>query len=72
MSRVGILLAAIVVLGLAVANIILGQNLITPLALARERGAGVPWYIVWALILLTAACAVALGGLLLAATVRKK
>ena len=72
MNRVGIVIAAIILFGLAVANIVLGQHLILPLPVAEERGAGVPWYIVWSMIGLTVLCAVALGGFLLTATMRKK
>ena len=72
MNRMGIVLTVVLVAVLGIANIILGMNLITPLALAKERGAGVPWYIVWTLILVSMGCAVALGGLLVSAMARKR
>lgn len=72
MNRVAIVISALVTFGLGVAVIILGQNLILPLPLATERGAGVPWYITWAMVWVTVLCAVALGGFLIASTVRKK
>jgi hypothetical protein len=72
MNRPAILIAALLVFALAVGNIVLGANLITPLAIAETRGAGTPWYIVWGMVLLTVGCAVFLGGYLIAATARKK
>ena len=72
MNRAAIVIAALVTFGLGVAVIILGQNLILPLPVATERGAGVPWYITWAMVWVTVLCAVALGGFLIGSTVRKK
>ena len=72
MNRTAILLAALVVFGLAFANIVLGANLVLSLEAARERGAGAPWYVVWAMIGVTVASAVVLGGFLLGAGLRKK
>jgi hypothetical protein len=71
-NRAAIVVAALVTFVLAVAVIILGQNLILPLNVAAERGAGVPWYLTWAMVWVTVLCAVALGGFLIASTVRKK
>ena len=72
MNRAAIVVAALVTFVLAVTAIILGQNLILPLNVAAERGAGVPWYLTWAMVWVTVLCAVALGGFLIASTVRKK
>jgi hypothetical protein len=72
MNRAGVVIAALVTFGMGVAVIILGQNLILPLPVATERGAGVPWYITWAMVWVTVLCAVALAGFLIASTVRKK
>ncbi len=72
MNRTAILLAAVVVFALAFANIVLGVNLVLPLDAARERGAGAPWYVVWAMIVVTVASAVALGAFLVGAGLRKK
>lgn len=72
MNRVGIVIAALVTFAVAVTVIILGQNLILPLPVAAERGAGVPWYITWAMVWVTVLCAIALGGFLIASTVRKR
>ena len=72
MNRAGVVIAALVTFVMGVAVIILGQNLILPLPVATERGAGVPWYITWAMVWVTVLCAVALGGFLIASTVRKK
>jgi hypothetical protein len=71
-NRAAIVVAALVTFVLAVAAIILGQNLILPLNVAADRGAGVPWYLTWAMVWVTVLCAVALGGFLIASTVRKK
>jgi hypothetical protein len=71
-NRTAILLAAVVVFALAFANIVLGVNLVLPLEAARERGAGAPWYVVWAMIVVTVASAVALGAFLVGAGLRKK
>ena len=72
MNRGAIILAALVTFGLAIAVLILGQNLILSLPVATERGAGVPWYITWGMVWVTVLCAVTLGGFLLASTVRKR
>jgi hypothetical protein len=72
MNRTVILAAAVVVFALAFANIVLGVNLILPLDAARERGAGAPWYVVWAMILVTVASAIALGAFLVGAGLRRK
>ena len=72
MNRTAILLVAVVVIGLAFANIVLGMNLVLPLEAARERGAGAPWYVVWAMIVVTVASAAALGAFLIGAGLRKK
>jgi hypothetical protein len=72
MNRTVILAAAVVVFALAFANIVLGVNLILPLEAARERGAGAPWYVVWAMILVTVASAIALGAFLVGAGLRRK
>ena len=72
MNRAAIVVTALVTFALAVTVIILGQNLILPLNVAAERGAGVPWYLTWAMVWVTVLCAVALGGFLIASTVRKK
>jgi hypothetical protein len=66
MNRVAVLLAGIVCLVLSVALFILGQRLILPLPVATERGAGVPWYVTWAMVWVTVGCALALGGFLFA------
>jgi hypothetical protein len=71
-NRTAILLAAVVVFALAFANIVLGVNLVLPLDAARERGAGAPWYVVWAMIAVTVASAVALGAFLVGAGLRRK
>jgi hypothetical protein len=51
--------------------LITGQNLILPLAVMKERAGGMPWYITWAMVLITVSCAMVLGGFLVSATRRK-
>ena len=72
MNRVVIIVAAIVTFGVAITNYILGQNLILSLPVATERGAGVPWYITWAMVWVSVLCCVVLGGFLIASTAKKK
>jgi hypothetical protein len=64
MNRVAVLITAVVVVAIGLANVVLGRNLIMPLAVATERGAGVPWYLVWGMVLITLFSAFALGGFL--------
>ena len=71
MNRTAILLAAIVSVGIAIALLITSQNLILPLAVMKERAGGMPWYITWAMVLITVSCAMVLGGFLVSATRRK-
>jgi hypothetical protein len=65
MNRIGVIIAAVVCFVLAVALVMLGQNLILPLPVATERGAGVPWYVTWIMVWVTVGCAVALGAFLI-------
>jgi len=71
MNRVAIVLAAIVTFALAIANLLLAQNLILPLAVMKERAGGMPWYITWAMVWVSVFCCVALGGFLISAVRRK-
>jgi len=71
MNRTAILLAAIVAFGIGLALLIAGQNLILPLSVMKERAGGMPWYITWAMVLVTVSCAMVLGGFLVSATRRK-
>jgi hypothetical protein len=64
MNRAAVLISALVVVIIGLLNVVLGRNLIMPLALAEERGAGVPWYLVWGMIMITMLSALALGGFL--------
>jgi len=68
MNRTAILLAAIVAFAIGVALLITGQNLILPLSVMKERAGGMPWYITWAMVLVTVSCAMVLGGFLVAST----
>jgi hypothetical protein len=67
MNRFVIVLAALVVFGIAVANVMLGQRLILPYDVVEQRGAGVPWYITWVMVWISVACAVTLGLFLISA-----
>jgi hypothetical protein len=69
MNRPAILIAALVTLGIAAINVVLGRNLIMPLEQAQKGGVGVPWYIVWVMIGMTVVSALALGLFLILATV---
>lgn len=71
MNRVATLLAAMAVAVLAYANVEVGRNLMMPLSVAQERGIGQPWYLVWGLIVVTVACAVALIAFLVASSLRR-
>ena len=72
MNRPVILISALVSFGIAIATAILGWNLILTLPTMQQRGGGGPWYVTWAMVWVTALCAVALGGFLIASTARKK
>ena len=72
MNRIAIIAAAIVTFGIGIAILITGQNLILPLPVMQQRAGGMPWYITWAMVWITVLCAVALGGFLISATVRRK
>ena len=72
MNRPAMLLAALVSFGIGIALLITGQNLILPLSVMQQRAGGMPWYITWVMVWITALCAVALGGFLISATVRRK
>ena len=71
MNRTAIVLAAIVTFGIAIATLLLAENLILPLSVMKERAGGMPWYITWALVWSSVACSVALAGFLVAALRRK-
>ena len=72
MNRVAIVIAAIVTLAIAIANYILGKNLILSLDVMRDRAGTMPWYITWAMVWISVLCAVALGAFLITATARRK
>ena len=65
MNRIGILIAAVLSFVLAISLVVLGQRLILSLPVMNERGAGMPWYITWAMVWVTVGCAVVLGAYLL-------
>ena len=71
MNRIAMLAAALVSFGIGIALLIAGQNLILPLPVMQQRAGGMPWYITWVMVWITALCAVVLGGFLVAATRRK-
>jgi hypothetical protein len=71
MNRTAIVFAAIVTFGIAVANVLLAQNQILPLSVMKERAGEMPWYLTWAMVWVSVACCVGLGGFLLAAVRRK-
>lgn len=65
MNRIVVVVAAVACFVLSIALIVLGQQLILPLPVATERGAGVPWYVTWIMVWVTVGCAVALGAFLI-------
>lgn len=71
MNRTVIVLAAIVTFGLAIANLILAENLILPLSVMKERSGAMPWYLTWAMVWVSVFCCVALGSFLISAVRRK-
>lgn len=72
MNRPVILLSALVVFVIAAATLMLGWNLILTLPTMQQRGGGGPWYVTWAMVWITALCAIWLGGFLVASTRRKR
>ena len=68
MNRVSIIAAALGSFGIGIALLITGQNLILPLPVMQQRAGGMPWYITWAMVLITVSCAMVLGGFLVAST----
>ena len=72
MNRPAILVATVITFGLSLAVFILGQNLILSLPVANERGAGVPWYITWAMVWVTVLCGIVLATFFIRSTARKK
>jgi hypothetical protein len=72
MNRNGMLAAAILTFVVGIAILLAAQNLILPLPVMQQRAGGMPWYITWAMVWITVLCAVALGGFLISAVVRKK
>ena len=71
MNRPSIVIVAVVVFAIAIANLLLAQNLILPLSVMQERAGGMPWYITWAMVWVSVFCCVALGGFLVTAVRRK-
>ena len=72
MNRNGIIAAAILTFIVGIALLVAAQHLILPLPVMQQRAGGMPWYITWAMVWITVLCAVALGGFLISATVRRK
>ena len=71
MNRTVWIVAGIVVLALGLINVVLGLNLVPSIAEAQQKGTAAGWWLIWFVIALTVACAVALGGFLLAAGLGK-
>jgi hypothetical protein len=65
MSRVGVLVVAVIVVGLAVVAVALGNGLLPSQTEAVAKGTFAPWVIVWIMIGITVLCALALAGFLL-------
>jgi hypothetical protein len=63
--------AGVGVLLIALVNVLLGMNLVPAMGVAMERGTGPGWWLIWLVIAVTVACAVALAGFLIAAGLGK-
>jgi hypothetical protein len=72
MSRYAVpsIVTALIVVGLAIGAVLLGQGLLPTKVEAIEKGTIMPWYIVWAMISVTSLCATILAGFLLMTGVR--
>jgi hypothetical protein len=72
MSRYAIpsIVVGLVVLALALSALLLGINLLPGRVESIERGVYAPWIIVWAMILITDVCALALAGFLFSVGVK--
>ena len=55
------LIAAVIVVVLGIGAVLLGNGLLPTAAQAAEKGTYAPWLIVWAMIGIVAACALALA-----------
>jgi cytochrome bd-type quinol oxidase subunit 2 len=64
------MVTALVVLGLAVGSVLLGQNLLPTRVDATAKGTLAPWFIVWGMIGIVALCAVVLAGFLVMTAVK--
>ena len=71
MNRNVWIVAGILSLALGVLNVVLGTYLVPTLAVAQEKGTAAGFYLIWCVIALTALCAFALAGFLLAAGLGK-
>jgi hypothetical protein len=71
MNRTVWTVLGVAVFALGVISIVLGMNLVPPMAVAQERGVVAGWWLIWTVIALTVACTVALGGFLVAAGMGK-
>ena len=72
MNRIAMLAAALVSFGIGIALLLTSQNLILSLPVMQQRAGGMPWYITWVMVWITVLCAVALGGFLTTAAIRRK
>ena len=55
------LIAAVIVVGLGIGAVLLGNGLLPTQAQAIEKGTYAPWIIVWAMVGIVTACALALA-----------
>ena len=65
------ILSAIVVLGVAVVLLMIGQTLLPPRAVAQRKGTIIPWMITWGMVWGTVVLAVAIAGFHLATGLSK-
>ena len=71
MNRRVWIFAGLVVLVIAVVNVLLGMNLVPAIAVARQKGTGPGWWLIWSVIAVTVCSALALAGFLIAAGLGK-
>jgi hypothetical protein len=65
MSRIATLVAALIVGFIAIGMVVIGRNLVMPLAAAEEKGVGAgPWFLVWGMIAVLVLSSVVLIGFL--------
>jgi hypothetical protein len=71
MNRNVWIVLGVVVIAIGLLNIVLGMNLVPTMSIAREKGVIAGWWLIWLMIVVTAASAGALGAFLIRAGLGK-